>query len=262
MKKRLLCLLLACMLFLCSCGSSAGKSKLEGKGFSSPDKAVLAFLDAMRKGDINGMISTFAIETLVDNMDVAEYNQKMYSYTLNSPYPIRADDAYTKSLLLLRRQTDLNTQLMRQYIYFNTTNEDVLNYNAVSLSGRNGNPTADEFFDDLMHPDWMDTLADMTYEKPLSDDQLDSLLSDYFGRDLSDVKENFETYSYDSQKAVYRFDDYAYVAIRVDLDGKEYCLFMDVVCYDGKWYNFQQGGILATMTGSSTFEFGFVQLED
>lgn len=261
-KKKLVCLLLACVLLFCGCSSSASGPKLEGKGFDSPDEAVLAYLDAMKKGDVNGMISTFAIETLVDNLDVAAYFEQIGIFNLSQTYPVRADDAYTRSILLLRRQAELNNQLMRQYFYFNTENENILSGAPMPFHEKYGYDTADQFFDDLMHPDWMDVLADMTYKDLLTKKQLSELLSNHYGRSLDDIEDVYESYYSDSMKEIYGCDDLSSVAITVHLNGKEYCLFMDVVCYDGKWYNYQQGGTIATLTGRSTFELGFVLIED
>lgn len=44
----------------------------EGAGFDSPYDAVQSYIDALNAGDVSAMLSTFAIETYVDNMDAAE----------------------------------------------------------------------------------------------------------------------------------------------------------------------------------------------
>ena len=289
-RKKLICLVLACVLLFCACGNSVEPTErdvpsatspkeeaaepetgrtdytLECEGFDSPEDAVLAYLDAMREGDVNGMISTFAIETLVDNLDIAEYHERAASFNMNSSYPIRADDAYTRAILLLRRQTELNNQLMRQYFYFNADNEAFFDGAPIPFTEHkeiSDYATANQLFNDLMHPDWMDTLADMTYgRKALTEDRLDSFLLDNFGRSIASLEASIQAYTSGSHKAVYGYDDYSSVAIEVRLDGNNYCLFMDVACYDGKWYNFQQGGMLASITGCSTFEFGLVLIGD
>ena len=40
--------------------------RFEGEGYESPEEAVAAYLEAMRNGDVAGMLSTFAIETYVE----------------------------------------------------------------------------------------------------------------------------------------------------------------------------------------------------
>ena len=43
--------------------------RMEGSGFASPEDAVTAYLEAMKAGDLSGMLSTFAIETYIQNVD-------------------------------------------------------------------------------------------------------------------------------------------------------------------------------------------------
>ena len=48
-------------------GETAGR--LEGEGFASPEEAVMAYIEAMNRGDVRGMLSTFAFESLTERAD-------------------------------------------------------------------------------------------------------------------------------------------------------------------------------------------------
>ena len=54
--------------------------KLEGSGFHTPEEAVLAYLEGLNRGDATEMLSTFAIESYVDNMDAENYLSRARSY--------------------------------------------------------------------------------------------------------------------------------------------------------------------------------------
>ena len=54
---------------------------MEGPGYDSPEEAVTAYLEAMKKGDARGMLSTFAIETYVAEMDAQAYLERMWAFT-------------------------------------------------------------------------------------------------------------------------------------------------------------------------------------
>ena len=62
--KKILTFLLALALCagLCACGAG----KVEGRGYGSPEEAVLAYAEALQAGDVKKILKTFAIETYVE----------------------------------------------------------------------------------------------------------------------------------------------------------------------------------------------------
>ena len=59
--------------------------KLEGTGYDSPEKAVEAYVNYLKEGNLKGIISTFAVESYVDNYDMTEhykYYQSVHHYIL------------------------------------------------------------------------------------------------------------------------------------------------------------------------------------
>ena len=62
----LLILALACS-FLPFAAAESGR--LEGAGYDTPEEALLAYIDALNRGDVGGMLSTFALESYVEHAD-------------------------------------------------------------------------------------------------------------------------------------------------------------------------------------------------
>ena len=70
--------------------------RLEGKGFASAEEAVAAYLQAMKENDVAGMLSTFAIETYVDNLDARAYLARNGSFGSSSQAALAATDPYMR----------------------------------------------------------------------------------------------------------------------------------------------------------------------
>lgn len=256
--RRIICTLLAFALMLCGCSSleNSNSPTVEGDGFETPEAAVLAYLAAMKKGDVDEMISTFAIETLVDNYDLITHIEISGGYSANMTYPICSDNEYTRSILLLRRQTALNNALLKQYFYFNAEEESLYS-NPTTFGKNHPYQTPSELFDALMNPNWMRTLAGMSYNEPLTDTELKRLLPTEYWEDVHLV----EKYNL-QRKSYFCYEDISTVAVEVYLDGELYHFFMEAVCYGGKWFNFQHGGFLATTyMNQPTLSEGFVPVD-
>ena len=54
--------------------------KLEGTGYDSPEKAVEAYVNYLKEGNLKGIISTFAVESYVDNYDMTEHYKYYQSF--------------------------------------------------------------------------------------------------------------------------------------------------------------------------------------
>lgn len=58
---------------------------VEGAGYDTPEEAVVAYLEAFRDGDINRMVSTVAIETYLENVDLETilYYMQIFHYSIS-----------------------------------------------------------------------------------------------------------------------------------------------------------------------------------
>lgn len=122
MKKILSVLLMIVMLAAFAAGSAGAENAeygcLEGSGYSTPEEAVLAYIDAMNHGDIGGMLSMFAHETLTEHADPILYLQYVHSFKTSSMQnTIPADDPYARSLVTQARYGILAADLLATFAY-------------------------------------------------------------------------------------------------------------------------------------------------
>ena len=70
MKKLIVCLLALCLLLP---AAWAEEFRYEGDGYATADEAAVAYANAFARGDVMGMLSTFAVESYVDHFDSEAY---------------------------------------------------------------------------------------------------------------------------------------------------------------------------------------------
>lgn len=239
--KKILALLLAICTLLALCGCSknsdgeeaSATATIEGKGFKSAEKAILAYAQALQSGDVKEILSTFAMETYVENLDEEAYLASSGSYYTSSQ-GLFGSDAYSKEIRLVKRQYEITNLL--SYIYLHHTGLDV----STPISVRDGYEDAGDLVGALVVEDWMDILAEMEIGRVVEAELLipDQMLEGY--------RENL------SKRAdMFNCDELVSLAVQITLDGTDYYLCVDVACYDGKWYNLTHGGMLGSMLGGS-----------
>lgn len=244
MKKILAILLVICtLLALCGCSKDSGEEQdesvsgasvtLEGKGFKSPEKAAQAYAEALQSGDVREILSTFAIETYVENMSVEDYIAYTGAYSLTSGPA--GDDSYCQEIRMVQRQNQICTILTSLYMYHSS-------YGVVSapIPYRNdpyGTPA--ELMEDLVVEDWMKLLKKMEIGDVLSaEDLMPDKISDGY---ISNLETRAEYYG---------CDEIVPLAVEITLDGVDYYLCVDAACYDGKWYNLSPNGTIGAMMGA------------
>ena len=55
---------------------------VEGKGYDSAEEAVIAYAEYLKDGDMDGVISTFAMESLFEDYDIKENFKYTNAYNL------------------------------------------------------------------------------------------------------------------------------------------------------------------------------------
>ena len=239
--KKIAIVLVICLLFaLCGCGNAA---KVEGKGYKTAEEAALAYAEALKTGDVNKVLATFAIETYVENYDLEEFIDRMNAYT---PVPgaeimMESTDEYTTQVNLINRQATITRYL--SYMYLSMADCEMTGMPIVLGIGEYDD--ASDLVDDLTNEDWMEILADMEIGDVLGMDE-------FLDKDQMDLVEEDLEKSYDYLGC----DEIQSVAVEVTLDGDDYYLFVDVACYDGVWYNYKPYGTLAVITGASPYTGG------
>ena len=122
MKK--LAVLIIMLAFLFQAAASAGNMpsarRLEGDGYDSPEEAVLAYIDAMNRGDVGGMLSTFALESYAAHADPLVRADARGLIMIEVYDGIPCADEYARSLVAYTRYGSISKFLLSAYIDLST----------------------------------------------------------------------------------------------------------------------------------------------
>ncbi len=91
---------------------------LEGPGFASPEEAALAYVDAMNRADMGDMLSAFAMESLIEHLDVDAYLRRMNAAGASFAYAFLPTDEYARQALLYNRYAEKARSLYQQYLEY------------------------------------------------------------------------------------------------------------------------------------------------
>lgn len=247
--------LIAAVLFV---SGALGGGRIEGNGFSSPEKAAVAYLEAMKKGDVEKMSATFAVETYVDNYQLDAYIDRMHAFIPSSQLQLQAVDTYTREMMINSRMTGINRDMVYQYIWLAAENpEQFCEGKVISVTDSADAPYCNgaDLVEDLVDPEWKKTISKLEIGKVYDQEWvLDEL--------MGDVPEQYEKQRIEMYDNIVGCDESACVAVEFSLDGEEYFLFMTVIRYGNRWYNCQCSGLLGNYVGLSSMQGGICKVED
>ena len=218
-------------------------TKHEGNGFDSPEEAVTAYMKALSKGDIDAMVSTFAIESYVENYDLEERIETTKAISMFESglcFPNSSD--YVRELNNQARIGWITTQIRNgYYVLLNAEIPET----TMSFTGED----ADDAIDDLI-----DQLSDPKFNKKLGSMRMGDILT---AEDLEVARENtkklYKRYEYLNADELYD------LVIEFEFDGRDYYLFMLTAQYDGKWYNVMLPSPLGLWSGLHANSGGMVE---
>ncbi len=224
-------------------------SKVEGVGFDSPEEAITGYLEALQTGDLDNILSTFAMESYCENYDFEKRIEQLGYYSWND---MRYEPvAYGKSELLREitlsnRQNVITQELYRQVLQFYgnfdeiiadglyVTEESDIQRTIVALS----NLSEELDFSTL-------EIGDIIYGEMMYD-------RNYFSS-LNSMKDYGDVIGADGFKSL---------TISFSLNGEYGILFMDIAQMGGKWYNVRPGGFLSYLAGLDTYHGGVIYSDD
>lgn len=246
MKKFISILFFLLMLAQTALGAEAANETIryEGPGFNTPEEAALAYLDALKVGDVDGMISTFSIETYVDHFDVKASLEWLKSYSYSSYASTPTANEYIRQIKLVQRVAEISDAMYLSYLQ-NLWPE---------AYGNIGSPvrfTEDGSLDAF--------LAVMT------DADKAALIHDIEFVDFAEPTALSSTYSSERnqaniQKAIARYgcDELCDVAAYVTRGGELYLFTMQCARYGDVWYNQSFFGSLSNLLGLDSASGGFI----
>lgn len=256
----LLCLLVfALCLSICACGKpdthikessydspedSIPVNSVEGSGYGSPEGAILAYAKALKTADISQILSTFAVETYVDNFDIEKYIE--YVVTLQfTTIPMENWNDLTNEIGLINRQYQI-VQDLRNLCVSVCLGDDYFNEKIyVKLDS---SKATEAFLNKLSAEDWEQILARMEYD------------TDFIYAQEVQTNEFYDKHI-PRTAAAHGCDEIVPIAIRITLEGTQYYLCMDVARYGNKWYNLRTPGIMNTILNGTSNNGGIVPID-
>ena len=244
MKKLFICLLALMLAAFPALGEGTETGAIEGPGFDSPEEAVTAYLEALKTGDVEGMLATFAIETYVAEMDAQAYLERLRSFSpTNVSLPLGGD--YQRQVAVAVRYGELANRLAYQWILYSWPDGYEEFGGVVVRLLEDG--AVEAFLAGLAKNDaaalWQGMeVVEFVGPAELSDMYLDERNQQNIAR----------------QAAIYGCDEIVSVVAKLDIGGEEWYQCMDVARYGGKWYNLSFVGYIGNLLGLSIYSGGLV----
>lgn len=227
------------------------KATFESPGYSTPEKAVTAYAEALKNMDMPGMVSTFAIESYVDNYDFVRgleiYPYHWFSYqTLAAP----SSNEFSYSANVSRR---LGEVCSKQYTTFYELSR------SGHVSFRDGYTEESELVPEgLSYRQYARFLENYTLEKQLQLENMeitDIILPDGFMRFARkhNLESLFESYNdndwwrqeiVERWRLVYSADETMDIIVVLEINSEEYIMMPTVIRYGEKWWILDDRGYL------------------
>lgn len=220
-------------------------SRLEGNGFSSPEEAITAYVEAMRDGDVDAMIKTFAIESYVDCYNLEDYMNTVYYYDYyNFEVNFPNSSAYQTQVNHYARLCTIIRQIRNGY--YSLTGID--NSRATQTFTRSEEKDIEKFLKNLEYPELDKELSRIKIGKIFTEEDFDY--------DEDGYSRAMENYSY------LDVDDLCNLAIEFEFDKDTYYLFMLTAEINGNWYNITTSGVLGNLLGVPAISGGIAPKSD
>ena len=231
---------------------STGSITVEGSGFSTPEEAVEAYLLALKDSDYSKMLSTFAVESLVDNFDLVSYLDwlRVYSYeTIEIIGPNKTE--FIREINIDNRQRAIGRSIRNQYLKMSMP--EFFNTNRPIIEIKPGE--ADVFVDDLNYGLGANNVQSIQVDGFLSPQEIERKYDVDHSKFIEDYT---NSNSYNMRLTSCGADKMEFVVASFQMDGEPYFLTCEVVQYDGKWRILTLGGAVASFYGLSPLYGGMI----
>ena len=238
-------------------GKSGGRSgTMEGKGFNTPEEAVISYLEALKAGDMDAMRSCFAIETIAQNYDICDNTDRIKVYAYDTAKIYAPTDVPLLQELNVERQRSRVSNIIYSHVLVRSFDKGV----------ESGDKIITEFKDSYLvsNVDGDDMKKTMSIIEESASEFADLeighaidpyLLSDIYTRtdSLAAIKKIHDTYGGSGAKCV---------AITLQIGGTDYLLSMDTIRYNDRWYLSGIGSNLAVIMGLDALSEGLIKFDD
>lgn len=226
------------------------ESRLEGEGFDSPEEAVVAYAEYLKEGDLKGMLSTFAVESYVENVDMEAFYEQMGFFDLSSKNSLgmafpNGEGLAEEINVEMRRGSIINmiySQHMTRLLPGTEFGELLERANLPFGQRDQWEEQAEKLVRALRQdPGFSDMEIGETFcaEDMLSEDKFEGYLKNL-----------------DRVSAYYGADELQDICLELTIDGADYQLFVQTGRYHGKWYNLTFNSALGAVSGVSLLSGG------
>lgn len=224
------------------------EKRIEGKGYNSPEEVVEAYIKALNCGDIDGVLSTFAIESYVDNFDTRAHMKRNLCFTPTAPgnlvYEMGDGREFDRDIRIKMREATLMSHI------YTMLSQYTIHHNMMTI-GPFTDDEADEFVDNMEKTNFIEKWSKMELVKFIDPDE------------ITDYKYSIEqnVYNRNINVGVYGCEELENVCALVTIDGERYYQFAECGRYNGKWYMITPAGNLSAIMGVSADVFGLEYIE-
>lgn len=229
--------------------SSSSESKVEGTGFDSPEEAIIGYLEALQTGNLDNVLSTFAVESYCENYDFeAQIEQNgFYMWSTMRDQPVAyGESEFLREITRNNRKENIVQQLYWQMLQLYGSFDDVIaDYSTFTEES------------DIQRA--IAALSNLSEELDLSALEIGDIIygevmhEDNFVHTLGRMKEYGDIIGAEGFKSL---------AVSFSLNGTYGILFMDTAKIDGKWYNVRPGGFISYLSGVDTWHCGMIYGDD
>ena len=222
-----------------------GADTVEGRGFSSPEAAAESYLEALRRGDLDGMLAAFAVESYVEHLDQAAYLDAYRSYIVQGA-GLPDDNALAAALNTDLRKQNIVNAITQQYLTVTAATPE-LGEELTSPAGIHMDGTGRDFLAAYVNPQAESWRTELEIGEPMAADAVMAAC----GADVS-VLPSSAAYGY------LNADEVAYPAVPVEIGGRPYLFCPSAVSYGGRWYLLDLAGGMSLFLGGSSLSGGMV----
>ena len=224
---------------------------LESSGYATPEDAVTAYIDGLAKNNIDEMVSSFAVETYIENFNLAAYVERLGAYITSLGF-IPSISEYADNLNLEKRKANIIDAIRYQYMTIieaacvtGDTNGSPMQFDSSAMTGS-------EFLENIF---------------PISDEEILSNVK-FDGRFINPelLEENYgsqrnSNYLKD-QANIAGAEEIESLAAYLEIGDVPYLLCADTVRYGDIWYVLNLGGCIGNLLRCDVYNGGMIKIED
>lgn len=219
-------------------------TKAEASGFDTPEEALLSYLDFMKAADISGMVSTYAVETYVENYDFEAQLKRLRSYHAMQEVKFPNVNEFAVSINIERRRNSIVNAILNQALVIADFDYDLTM--PVMLKEDSDIETFVEDYQESLEGIDFGSIEVLGLAKPADlEEKYDSAMNRKYMNTLA---------------TVIGADEMESVVVVFRISSQKYLLCCDAARYGERWYLVNPGGNIGALLGISAWTSGAAPL--